>query len=111
MRRYLQALETSKPRRGRKRTAESVKKRLGVIDTKLPTVDPLTRLHLIEEKQRLQGELSHSGSTVDIGSLEKEFVKVARDYGQRKGISYSTWRAVGVSAPVLQQAKVPRTRS
>ena len=48
---------------------------------------------------------------MDLAALEKSFIKVARVYGERKGISYSAWRAVGVSASVLQQAKIPRTRS
>ncbi len=110
VRRYLEALESSKPRRGRKRTPESIKKRLDAIDNSLATVDPLSRLHLIEERQRLETELAHSGETVDVAALEKSFIKVARPYGERKGISYSAWRAVGVSATVLQQAKIPRTR-
>ncbi|MGO8869799.1 MAG: hypothetical protein ACLQPH_00085 [Acidimicrobiales bacterium] len=111
VRRYLEALESTKPRRGRKRTPDSIKKRLATIDNALPTVDPLARLHLVEEKQRLESELSHAGETVDVAALEKGFIKVARAYGERKGISYSAWRTVGVSASVLQQAKIPRTRS
>ncbi len=111
VRRYLEALESTKPRRGRKRTPESIQKRLAGIDDSLANADPLTRLHLIEERQRLESELSHTGETVDLAALEKSFVKVARPYGERKGISYSAWRAVGVSASVLQQAKIPRTRS
>ena len=79
--------------------------------TRWPTADPLSRLHLIEERQRLEAELSHTGETVDLAALEKSFIKVARVYGERKGISYSAWRTVGVSASVLQQAKIPRTRS
>jgi hypothetical protein len=110
VRQYLEALETTKPRRGRKRTPDSIRKRLTTIDNSLPSADPLTRLHLVEEKQRLEAELAHSGDTVDIASLEKSFIKVARLYGERKGISYSAWRTVGVSASVLQQAKIPRTR-
>jgi hypothetical protein len=110
VRQYLEALESSKPRRGRKRTPDSIRRRLSTIETNLPTADPLSKLHLVEEKQRLQSELAHSGSKVDIGALEKAFVKVARPYGERKGISYSAWRTVGVSASVLQQAKIPRTR-
>ena len=35
---------------------------------------------------------------------------MAKAYGERKGITYGTWRAVGVSATVLQQADIPRTR-
>ena len=110
MRQYLEALESTKPRRGRKRTPDSIRRRLGTIDSALPGADPLARLHLVEEKQRLEAELAHSGDTVDIAALEKAFIKVARIYGERKGISYSAWRTVGVSAPVLQQAKIPRTR-
>lgn len=110
VRRYLEALESSKPRRGRKRTPDSIKKRLGTIEQQLAAADPLTRLHLVEEKQRLEAELTHAGDTVDLAALEKSFVKVARQYGERKGISYSAWRTVGVSASVLQQAKIPRTR-
>src|SRR3984893_8250391 len=111
VRRYLEALESNKPRRGRKRTPDSIRKRLATIDTSLPTVDPLSRLHMVEEKQRLEAELSHTGDTVDMAALEKSFIKVGRIYGERKGISYSAWRTVGVSAAVLQQAKIPRTRS
>jgi hypothetical protein len=111
VRRYLEALESTKPRRGRKRTPESITKRLHTIDATLAESDPLTRLHLIEEKQRLEAELSATGDTVDLAALEKDFVKVARIYGERKGVSYSAWRTVGVSASVLQQAKIPRTRS
>jgi hypothetical protein len=111
VRRYLEALESTRPRRGRKRTPESIRKRLIAIDNSLATADPLSRLHLIEERQRLEAELTHTGDTVDLAALEKSFIKVARVYGERKGISYSAWRAVGVSASVLQQAKIPRTRS
>jgi len=109
VRQYLEALESTKPRRGRKRTPESIRKRLTTIDNQLPEADPLTRLHLVEEKQRLEAELASAGKTVDVDALEKSFVKVARQYGERKGISYAAWRTVGVSASVLQQAKIPRT--
>lgn len=110
VRQYLEALESTKPRRGRKRTPDSIRRRLGTIDAALPGSDPLARLHLVEEKHRLETELAHSGDTVDIAALEKAFIKVARIYGDRKGISYSAWRTVGVSAPVLHLAKIPRTR-
>jgi hypothetical protein len=111
VRQYLEALESTKPRRGRKRTPDSIRRRLAVIESSMAGADPLARLHLVEEKQRLEAELAHSGDTVDLAALEKSFVKVARIYGERKGISYSAWRTVGVGASVLQQAKIPRTRS
>ena len=108
---YLEALESTKPRRGRKRTPDSIRKRLATINTLLPDAEPLNRLHLVEEKKRLEAELAHTGDVVDLAALEKSFTKVARQYGERKGISYSAWRTVGVSATVLAQAKIPRTRS
>jgi hypothetical protein len=109
VRRYLEAIEHNRPKRGRKRTPESVKKRLAVVNDRLASADPLTRLHLLQEKTDLQAELDRASSTNDLGTLEKAFVKVARAYGQRKGIEYSAWRAAGVSAAVLQRADITRT--
>src|ERR1035441_6027942 len=55
---YLEALEATKPRRGRKRTPDSIKKRLVAIDAALEEADPLFRLQLIQEKQDLDAELA-----------------------------------------------------
>jgi len=111
VRRYLEALESSRPRRGRRRTPASIEKKLAAIEIELAATDPLTRLHLLQEKKDLEEELVKAGDPVDISELEKRFVKVARSYGERKGISYGTWRTAGVSAAVLQRAGVPRARS
>ena len=72
--------------------------------------DPLTRVHLVQERMNLEAELTHKGETVDLGALEKGFVKSARTYGERKGITYAAWRAAGVDATVLRKAGIPRTR-
>jgi len=111
VRSYLDALELAKPRRGRKRTPESIKKRMAAIESELEVADPLQRLHLIQERTDLENEANATEAPVDVASLEKAFVKVAASYGARKGLSYSTWRAVGVSAPVLQKAGITRSRS
>jgi|SRR5665213_2040242 len=108
---YLDALETTRPKRGRKRTPESIEKRLAVVRSELDsTHSSLTRLHLIQEQADLEDELGAGGDEVDISALEKAFTKVANAYGQRKGIAYSSWRTAGVSAKVLQKAGVARTR-
>ncbi len=111
VRRYLEAIEHNRPKRGRKRTPESVSKRLEVVNDQLASADPLSRLHLIQEKTDLEAELARASSTNDLGTLEKAFVKVAKAYGQRKGIEYSAWRAAGVSAAVLHRADITRTVS
>lgn len=108
VRRYLEALEAHKPKRGRKRTPESVQKRLAAIDERLDEADALTRLHLIQERMNLENELATAGNTVDLQALEEEFVAAAAPYGARKGITYAAWRQLGVDPAVLRRANIKR---
>ncbi len=108
VRRYLEALEAHRPKRGRKRTQESVERRLAAIDEKLNDADPLTRLHLSQERMNLQAELSSTDNAVDLGALEGEFVAAASEYGKRKGITYAAWRQAGVDPGVLRKAGIKR---
>ena len=50
------------------------------------------------------------GTKVDLSGLEKGFVKSAKTYSERKGITYSTWREVGVPADVLEEGRISRAR-
>ncbi len=108
VRRYLEALEDQRPRRGRKRTPESIKRRLASVDEQLNTADPLTRLHLVQEREDLSAELARNDASDDLDDAEKAFIKVAGAYGRRKGIGYSAWRAVGVPVSVLERAGISR---
>lgn len=108
VRRYLEALEAHKPKRGRKRTPESIQRRLDAIEERLPAADPLSRLQLVQERMDLQAELASKSNTVDLASLEEEFVNAAREYGDRKGISYAAWREAGVDPAVLKRAGIRR---
>ena len=108
VRRYLEALEAHKPKRGRKRTIESVQKRLADIESKLSDADPLTRLQMTQERMNLRAELEAKSATVDLSALEADFVRAAKGYGQRKGISYAAWREAGVDAAVLKKAGIGR---
>ena len=108
VKRYLEALDAHRPRRGRKRTPESIGKQLSSIEEKLAAADPLTRLKLLQDRIDLQKELSGSEEQVDISQLEEDFVKVARAYGERKGLSYAVWREVGVDPAVLKRAGISR---
>jgi hypothetical protein len=110
VRRYLEALEAHRPKRGRKRTAEGIEARLESIDERLPNADPLTRVHLVQERINLQNELASKGEAVDMEALEDAFVESAKGYGERKGLTYAAWRAAGVDANVLRRAGIPRTR-
>lgn len=111
VKRYLDALAANKPKRGRKRTPESIEKRLGAIESELAGADGLKRLTLVQERIDLQAELANAGETVDLSDLEADFAKVAKGYGDRKGIVYAAWREVGVPAAVLKQAGITRATS
>jgi uncharacterized protein YicC (UPF0701 family) len=111
VRRYLEALEAHRPKRGRKRTPDSMQKRLELIEQKLQTADPLTRVQLIQERMDLNAELMSKQDAVDLSALEDEFVQAAKSYGERKGISYAAWREAGVDAAVLRRAGVARKAS
>jgi hypothetical protein len=106
---YLEALERNRPRRGRKRTADSIRKQLTQIEDKIGSADPLQRLHLMQARRDLTvGLEKESGPVDDMPALEKEFIVAAREYGDRKGILYSTWREAGVPPAVLEKAGIRR---
>ena len=105
---YLDALETNRPRRGRKRTADAMKKRLETIAEDLETAAPIRRVQLVQERIDLEKSIVASAETVDISELEDAFAEVAVSYSGRKGITYSAWREVGVPASTLQRAGISR---
>ena len=107
---YLEALEAHKPKRGRRRTEASITARLDAIEELLPDADPVKRLDLIQERLDLDDELAGMRETVDMSALEKDFTAAAAGYSERKGISYSAWRELGVEPAVLKKAGIPRTR-
>ncbi|MET0460647.1 MAG: hypothetical protein ABW122_04225 [Ilumatobacteraceae bacterium] len=109
VREYLDALRANKPKRGRKRTPDSIKQRLDAIDDELESADPLGELRLIQERRNLHVELEALGDEVDLVTIENAFVDVALSYSARQGISYAAWREVGVPAGVLKRAGLSRS--
>ena len=109
VRAYLEALESSRPKRGRKRTKESVAARLESISDLLQEGNALQRLQLLQEQLDLTVELERFDIGVNVDDLEDGFVEVAASYAQRKGISYAAFRLLGVSAVVLGKAGITRT--
>lgn len=109
VRRYLEALEAQRPKRGRRRSEESMRKRLEAIESELPTAEPLKRLHLAQERIDLTEALNTTETAVDLDALQADFVAAAGEYGRRKSITYAAWREVGVPSSVLEQAGISRT--
>ena len=111
VRKYLEALEQHRPKRGRRRTPDSINARLEKIDREFGDADPVTRLTLVQERIDLQAELAAMEDPVDLDAVEAEFVAAAKGYGERKGISYAAWRELGVPAAVLKRAGISRAAS
>ncbi len=109
IKRYLEALAQKKP--GRPVTVESLRSKIERLETKIASeADPLKKLDLIQDKLAAEERLEELAEAPDFAALERDFVEVARSYSERKGISYSAWRELGVPAEVLRRAGIPRTR-
>ena len=108
VREYLEGLRATKPKRGRKRTPETISKRLDAITSELASASPIDELLLIQERKNLEAERAAMSNSIDMSALEADFVGVARSYGESKAISYSSWRDVGVPASVLKSAGISR---
>jgi hypothetical protein len=101
---YLDAVSRNKPKRGRKRTAESVQKQLIDVESKLASANGTARVELVQRRRDLEVELAGMNASPDLSKLEAAFVKHAKAYSQRKGISKAAFREVGVPADVLAKA-------
>ena len=110
VRAYVDALEKNRPKRGRKLDRDAVKKRIELIDENLKTASGFERLNLLVDKQALLGKLDGADATVDLSDLRAKFVIYAKAYGERRGITYATWRSAGVPAADLKTAGIPPGR-
>jgi len=106
IREYLEIVEATKPRRGRKRTPESITRRLTGINNELKTADPVTKVRLVQERLDLKTELAGMKTKADIAAAEAKFVKVAKRFSERNNIGYDAWREVGVDPSVLKKAGI-----
>jgi len=112
VRRYLEDLETTRPKRGRKRDTTKAKQRLGTVLEELETATGIDRVHLVQERldlnRLLAGEDAAAGTDSD--ELRERFIEVVRPYSVRKGIAYETWRECGVPQFVLNQGGLTPSR-
>jgi hypothetical protein len=106
VRRYLDALAAPRPKR--RRSPEAIQARLDEIAASLLDVDVIRRLELAQEQLDLEAELASVATSDGFAELEAEFVKVAKAYGERKGLAYEAWRRVGVEASVLARSGIKR---
>jgi hypothetical protein len=105
---YLSALRDHRPKRGRKRTPDTINQRLVAIEEALVDAEPIEELRMLQERRDLGIELLGMEENGDMSSYEQAFIAVAANYSVRNGISYATWREIGVPASVLRAAGVTR---
>ncbi len=105
---YLEALETNRPKPGRRPSAESLKSKLDAIDAEIGEAKPIKRLLLMQERRDIEAAIDELQVEPDMASVEEGFVAHASNYGQRKGIQYATWREFGVPTDMLARAGITR---
>lgn len=108
IRRYLDYLNKEK-QRPRQRSAEDVQRRISWIDEQIQAANSLGQVRLRQRRLALEEQLRNADVN-DASTLEEEFIKAVAGYSERKGITWSAWRASGVPAAVLAKAGVPRRR-
>jgi hypothetical protein len=111
VRAYLDALEASKGKRGRRVSTESLTARLRETNEKIGREeDPLRRLNLVQAAINIEAELARRGrdGNIDLPKLEQAFITSAKAYAESKGITYAAWREIGVPPAVLKSAGIGR---
>jgi hypothetical protein len=103
---YLDALEANRPRRGRQRTAATIKKQLAQVRSELRDATAMRRLELVARRMELESELETKSTNGDLSQLRKDFVKYAAGYARRKGIPKQAFREAGVPAADIRAAGI-----
>ncbi|MFM7225080.1 MAG: hypothetical protein ACKO1Y_06565 [Actinomycetota bacterium] len=110
--RYLTSINTPK-RRGRKVSTATLETRLRAAQSRSRSATGVEKVVAAQEVRDLRAKLTEAkgtGNGADLKAVEAAFVKVARKFGEARGITYGAWRDAGVSAAVLKKAGVARTR-
>ncbi|MDP8932441.1 MAG: hypothetical protein M3O70_28815 [Actinomycetota bacterium] len=108
VRNYLEALHTDR-QRGRPSDRQSLQARIERLQSQINEEPNATRrVELIQQRLDSERRLARLEETTDRESLERDFIEVAKSYSERRGITYSAWREVGVPAAVLREAEITR---
>jgi hypothetical protein len=109
--RYLAVVNTPK-RRGRKVSRATLESRLTSARERAKTATGVDKVLAAQDIRDLEAKIAQldTASGADLKTLEAAFVKIAKKFGENRGIGYGAWRDAGVSAQVLRRAGVARTR-
>ncbi len=108
VRNYLEALHTE-GRRGRPIGRQTLEARIERLQSQInEESNAARRVELIQHRLDDERRLAGLEESTDRESLTREFTEVAKDYSQRRGITYTAWREAGVPAAVLREAGITR---
>jgi hypothetical protein len=109
--RYLASVNTPK-RRGRKVSKAALEQRLAAAHTNARSARGVAKVLAAQQIRDLQSRIANinTATGTDLKSLEADFVKIAKRFGENRGIGYGAWRDAGVPAVVLKKAGIARTR-
>ncbi|MDP8929643.1 MAG: hypothetical protein M3O70_13985 [Actinomycetota bacterium] len=111
MRNYLEALHAD-DQRGRPIDRQSVQARIERLQSQInDEPKAVRRVELIQQRLDAERRLAGLEESTDRESLVRDFIEVAEAYSQRRGITYTAWREVGVPAAVLKEAGITRGRT
>jgi hypothetical protein len=110
--RYLAAINTPK-KRGRKVSRAMLEQRLLKAREQYNTTTGVMKLLAAQEIRDLEARLARRDAStgVDAKALEAAFIKIAKRFGENRGIGYGSWRDAGVPVSVLKRAGVLRSRT
>ncbi len=107
---YLEALEQNRPKRGRRRTEESITARLAAIEDELESSDPVKKLNLVQERIDLTDELKAMSAALarsPVADFEAAFIEAKPSptaSERRPPLHAPRWREVGGARLVVLKA-------
>lgn len=107
---YLEALESNRPKPGRRMNPEKLQERRAELGAELAsgTLKAMKRLETLQAVRDIDAQLEALQAEPDMTAVEAGFIEHAASYGARKGIAYATWREFGVPAEVLSKSGITR---
>ncbi len=92
---YLQALHTD-GQRGRPISRQSLEAKIERLQAQIDEEpNAVRRVELIQQRLDAERRLARHEESVDRQALERDFITVAKEYSQRRGITYAAWREAG----------------
>ncbi len=107
--RYLREIATGKyHKRGpRKNDPEAIKAELAELNAKIASSPPgVEKLVLVENRRKLEQILAGRAESEAFDELENKFLGIAKLFSDTRGISYESWREMGVPTRVLIKAGI-----